>query len=137
MEVSGIESSETIANQWTVTLDEIEIGGDFRECCDLAIITGKANDTEVLSHVAKYISKGAILTLQNGLGNLEILSSIVGTKRAYAGTTTHAVTRLGPGKIDWRHYGEIQLTSNNPFFDVFKKAELNPQKYDDINSTFG
>ena len=28
-EVSGIESSETIANQWTVTLDEIEIGGDF------------------------------------------------------------------------------------------------------------
>ena len=134
LEVSGIESSETIANQWTVTLDEIEIGGDFRECCDLAIITGKANDTEVLSHVAKYISKGAILTLQNGLGNLEILSSIVGTKRAYAGTTTHAVTRLGPGKIDWRHYGEIQLTSNNPFFDVFKKAELNPQKYDDINS---
>ena len=25
LEVSGIESSETITNQWTVTLDEIEI----------------------------------------------------------------------------------------------------------------
>ena len=44
----------------------------------------------------------------------------MGTKRAYAGTTTHAVTRLGPGKIDWRHFGEIQITSNNPFFDIFK-----------------
>ena len=95
LEVSGIESSETIANQWTVTLDEIEIGGDFRECCDLAIITSKANDTEVLSHVAKYISKGAILTLQNGLGNLEILSSIVGTKRAYAGTYNSCSYKIG------------------------------------------
>ena len=134
LEVSGIEPAEITADQWTVTLDEIEIGDNLRQCCDLAIITSKANNTRELSHVAKYISKGAILTLQNGLGNLEILSSIVGAKRSFAGTTTHAVTRLGPGKIDWRHFGEIQLTSNNPFFEVFEKAKLNPKKYDDINS---
>ncbi|DAC15981.1 MAG TPA: hypothetical protein D7H86_00420, partial [Candidatus Poseidoniales archaeon] len=50
LEVSGIESAEITADQWTVTLDEIEIGDNFRQCCDLAIITSKANNTRELSH---------------------------------------------------------------------------------------
>ncbi|MEJ2011076.1 MAG: 2-dehydropantoate 2-reductase [Anaerolineales bacterium] len=42
---------------------------------------------------------GLALTLQNGLGNLEILASAVGQDRAALGVTTCGATLLGPGHV--------------------------------------
>jgi 2-dehydropantoate 2-reductase len=45
----------------------------------------------------------SILTLQNGLGNFEILCDILGSEKVIAGTTSYGATILGPGKV--RHAG--------------------------------
>jgi len=47
--------------------------------------------------------KTVFLTLQNGLGNEEVLSRLVGRKKVLLGVTNHGATLLGPGKI--RHAG--------------------------------
>jgi 2-dehydropantoate 2-reductase len=46
---------------------------------------------------------GIVLTLQNGLGNREILGAAVGPERALAGTTSEGATLLEPGIV--RHAG--------------------------------
>lgn len=40
-----------------------------------------------------------ILTLQNGLGNVEILSNIFGKEKIVAGTTSYGANVLGPGRV--------------------------------------
>lgn len=47
--------------------------------------------------------KTVVLTLQNGLGNAEIIKNALGDNNLLAGTTAHGATVLGPGKI--RHAG--------------------------------
>jgi 2-dehydropantoate 2-reductase len=47
---------------------------------------------------------GVALTLQNGLGNVEILSENLGEERVSLGVTTNGATLLGPGLV--RHGGE-------------------------------
>jgi 2-dehydropantoate 2-reductase len=42
---------------------------------------------------------GVALTLQNGLGNLEILESALGKGRAAMGVTTSGATLVGPGRV--------------------------------------
>lgn len=44
-----------------------------------------------------------VLTLQNGLGNAEVISETAGEVTVIAGTTSHGATVLGPGRI--RHAG--------------------------------
>jgi len=44
-----------------------------------------------------------VLTLQNGLGNLEILRKVLGDKRVLGGVTAEGATLLGPGHV--RHAG--------------------------------
>lgn len=72
---------------------------------DLIIIFVKSYHTE---NAAKNISllvgeNTSILTLQNGLGNFEILSNIFGSEKVIAGTTSYGATMLGPGRV--RHAG--------------------------------
>jgi len=78
-----------------------EIGGTS----DLIIIFVKSYHTE---EAAKNISllvgeNTSILTLQNGLGNFEILSNIFGSEKVIVGTTSYGATMLGPGRV--RHAG--------------------------------
>ena len=42
---------------------------------------------------------GVALTLQNGLGNIEVLEAGIGTKRAALGVTSSGSTLLGPGTV--------------------------------------
>ncbi len=73
---------------------------------DMAIIFTKSGFTEDAAFMAKPVLKpdGLALTLQNGLGNLEIMQKILGKKRCFAGVTSHGGTLLGPGKV--RHAGK-------------------------------
>ena len=52
---------------------------------------------------------GLALTLQNGIGNYEVLTAVVGTERAAAGATTSGATLLGPGHISLGGEGALQL----------------------------
>lgn len=83
---------------------------------DLVIVFGKATQTASLAEAAS----GAIgpdtlvLTLQNGLGNLEVLGSRVAPDRLLAGTTTLGTELLGPGHIRALGSGETVLGPLQP-----------------------
>jgi 2-dehydropantoate 2-reductase len=49
-------------------------------------------------------SNASVITLQNGVGNLEILKQVFGEQRIYGGVTAEGATLLGYGQI--RHAGQ-------------------------------
>ena len=72
---------------------------DDAPAADLAIVLTKAYKTIKAAEVAAKTIKpdGLALTLQNGLGNIEILSEHVGRDRALQGVTMQGATLLGAG----------------------------------------
>ena len=100
LNVSGVWDFQIQPNQWTVSLDESGIHPSLEKSFNQSIITCKAKDTEKLAEIAAQITDGPVLSLQNGLGNHEILSRYVFENSA-VGVTTNAVKRISPGQIDW------------------------------------
>ncbi len=84
---------------------------DDAPAADLAIVLTKAYKTSKASEVAAKTIKpdGLALTLQNGLGNIEILSEHVGRDRALQGVTMQGATLLGPGRIRTSGRGATHL----------------------------
>ncbi len=72
---------------------------------DICLVFVKSPDTpDAAADAARLAGRtGAVLTLQNGLGNADILAGTVGEGRIIAGTTAHGATLTAPGKI--RHAG--------------------------------
>jgi 2-dehydropantoate 2-reductase len=77
---------------------------------DLLILFVKATMTEEAMKKAKSLvgDKTVVMTLQNGLGNIEKIGAVVGKDKVIAGTTGHGSTMLGPGHI--RHAGSGDTT---------------------------
>jgi len=73
---------------------------------DLALIFVKSHSTRWAAEQASTLlaEDGLALTLQNGLGNLEVVAKVVGADRATQGVTAQGATLLGPGRV--RHAGE-------------------------------
>ena len=81
--------------------DPAEIGPP----ADLAIIFVKSPQTTQASRMAAACLKpgGLALSLQNGLGNIEMIEAVLGSGRTIQGVTSHGATLLGPGRV--RHAG--------------------------------
>lgn len=73
---------------------------------DLVMICVKSYKTREAgeSVVSMIGSDSKVLTLQNGIGNIEILEDIFGRERVLGGVTAEGATLLGPGKV--RHAGQ-------------------------------
>jgi 2-dehydropantoate 2-reductase len=70
---------------------------------------------------------GVALTLQNGIGNREILAQNLGAQRVALGVTTLGATLLGPGRIRPAGDGVISLGIHSrlaPLADMLRKAGL-------------
>ena len=82
------------------TSDKSQIGKT-----DLVIIFVKSTQTDNAAKTASELvgSSGLVLTLQNGMGNADIIGEYIDHDRIIAGTTSHGATMLGPGSI--RHAG--------------------------------
>jgi 2-dehydropantoate 2-reductase len=82
------------------TLDHRCVGQTY-----LVILAVKAYDTrEALQGIAPFLKpETTLLTLQNGLGNIEAADEVLGPGRILAGTTSHGANVLAPGHI--RHAG--------------------------------
>ena len=76
---------------------------------ELVLLTVKSYDTSnALEDILPIIDDDTILlSLQNGLGNLEKISSVC--KKAIGGTTSHGITFLEPGRILHAGLGETTL----------------------------
>jgi 2-dehydropantoate 2-reductase len=68
---------------------------------DLLILTVKSFDTETAINKAKHIicDETIVLSIQNGLGNIEKIKKIVDSKNIISGITTHGALFLKPGLI--------------------------------------
>ena len=83
------------------------------ETADLVLICVKAHATAAAIQWAAPVinAQTCVLTLQNGLGNYEILQEHVNPKQVLAGTTSSGATMLGPGSIRVAAIGETILGS--------------------------
>lgn len=99
IKVEGLSGDYTVKVK--VTCDPKEIG-----ISELVIICVKSYDTEEATKAAKPLvgDNTLLLTLQNGLGNIEAISEIVGQEKVIGGVTSHGSTQLGEGQV--RHAGK-------------------------------
>jgi len=97
----SIERPESSAHaSLHATTDPDDIG-----LAELVMVFVKSTQTAAAAETAGKLAgdTGYVLTLQNGMGNADIISEIVDPRRVMAGTTSHGATLLGPGRI--RHAG--------------------------------
>jgi 2-dehydropantoate 2-reductase len=68
---------------------------------DLAVILVDSNATPEAARIAGAVLRpeGFALTLQNGIGNIEALAEILGSRAVLGGTTYNSAARLGPGHV--------------------------------------
>jgi 2-dehydropantoate 2-reductase len=105
---------------------------------DLVIICVKSYDTrEAGQTIHPWLQPDApVLTLQNGVGNIEILRELFGKERVLGGTTAEGATVLHPGKIRHAGQGETIIGGGKAageIVPVFEKADFNIRAVDDIN----
>ena len=136
----GIElNDKTRSVSVNATTDKRQIGKT-----DLAIIFVKSTQTDDAARTASELvgNNGFVLTLQNGMGNADIIGEVIDPGRIIAGTTSHGATMLGPGSI--RHAGTgptvigmwsgIQKTGINKIVGVFNKAGIITEIVDDVRN---
>lgn len=77
-----------------------------KQDADLVILTVKAYDTRQAVEEIAGKCDSPILSLQNGIGNEDIISEIAGRERIIGGITTHGVRYVSPGNIIHTGKGE-------------------------------
>ena len=82
---------------------------------DLVVVSLKTTANDQLQSLIAPLLKDdtAILTLQNGLGNEELLASLFGAQRVLGGNAFVCVTRTGPGELHHQAEGAIRLGEFN------------------------
>jgi 2-dehydropantoate 2-reductase len=91
-----------------VSADPQEIGR-----ADMLIACVKSYDTKNLINYARPIidTKSAVLTLQNGIGNAEMISELLRGQSVFAGITSQGANLLEPGKLRHAGFGETIIGS--------------------------
>ena len=97
--IEGVSGNHTI--KMSATADPKDIGP-----VDLVIICVKSYSTEDASKEIKDMvaENTSVLTLQNGIGNVQILNDYFGEDKVIAGVTNHGSTLLSTGHV--RHAGK-------------------------------
>ena len=103
------------------TTDAAEIGP-----CDFGIVATKAMHTEgAIAATAASFADGSVATVQNGIGNEEVLARHV--ERVIRGTTFPAGKIVAPGHVQWDVKGDTTLgpfePSPAPYVEVERLAE--------------
>jgi 2-dehydropantoate 2-reductase len=109
---SGI-SIEGISGNWQA---QVKVSAEPKEIqdADLIIICVKSYDTKAAIMHAKAIigDKTRVLTLQNGIGNIEIIGEVAGSEKVIGGVTNLGATLLDIGKV--RHAGKGETVIGRP-----------------------
>jgi 2-dehydropantoate 2-reductase len=125
-------------------LTAVRVGAtaDPSECrdSDLLIVAVKSYQTRRAVARARDILKpgGLALTLQNGLGNDELLRGVFGAERAAAGIAVLGANMTAPGVVR-QCGGEIRIQLENhpriaPAADLFRSAGFDVRIADDLRS---
>jgi 2-dehydropantoate 2-reductase len=78
---------------------------------DLALLLVKSHQTARAAQQAAAVLApgGLVLTLQNGLGNRELIAAVVGEARVALGVTTQGAAMVRPGVVRRAGYGQTHL----------------------------
>jgi 2-dehydropantoate 2-reductase len=107
--------------------------------CRLALVLVKSWQTErAAKQLLEILSPdGLALTLQNGVGNLQILTKHLGPERTAQGVTTYGATLLGPGKVRPAGEGLISLQEHPrlpEMIEILRRSGLAVQQVPDLTS---
>ncbi len=105
----------------------------------MAIVLVKTWQTErVARQLASCLAPdGVALTLQNGLGNAEILAAALGTQRVAVGVTTTGAALIEPGYVRYGGSGSIDVRQQEniqPLVVLLRKAGFSVSEHTQVNS---
>ena len=120
---------------------EVQATDDPRTCSGIkhVLVLVKAWQTERVAVQLKecLAEDGLVLTLQNGLGNREVLAQSLELRRVVLGTTTTGATLLGPGLVRAGGEGIISIERHqalDPIEEALKSAKFNVNVVEDAQS---
>lgn len=100
------------------TLDSLNVYNDVQKmpACDVVIVALKTTRNSLLTTLLPPVLKesGAVLMLQNGLGNEEAIAPIVGAAHILGGLCFICSNKVGDGHIHHLDYGAITLGEYAP-----------------------
>ncbi|MCJ7571635.1 MAG: 2-dehydropantoate 2-reductase [Candidatus Thermoplasmatota archaeon] len=108
---------------------------------DLVIISVKSYDTEnAVNEIKKILGKNTyVMSLQNGLDNIEKIKKVVDKKRLFVCITTHGSVFSKPGVIIHTGIGKTKIGSieknifvEHKFVDLFNKSGIKTNVSNDI-----
>jgi len=128
------ENGETLTASVKATDDPSECKGALS-----ALVLVKSWQTEAAGKMlAECLApQGVALTLQNGLGNIEVLEATIGAERAALGVTTTGATLLGPGTVRAGGAGPTYVAPHprlEPLVDLMEKAGFEIHAASDLAS---
>ncbi len=115
----------------------------YQRRADLALIFTKSRATTAAATVAQSLlaDAGLVLTLQNGIGNVELIAAVVGAERVVAGITSQAATLAGPGQICHAGSGPTHIAATPRQADrvqalvaLFNRAGIDTRRAEDVES---
>ena len=136
LSIHSTATGETLVVYPRATKDPEETRGS-----DIFIIFVKSTITElVVKQFSSFTDNNSIvITLQNGLGNEEIIRNIMGKEMVAAGVTSQGATFLGPGEINHAGNGPTHLCMSDkhneklkPFVETLNKAGFEADIEDNI-----
>lgn len=97
----GVTSSSAV----TATTDHSTVTG-----ADVLLVAVKSYDTRsAMADVADFVRDVPVLTLQNGLGNVETISEFVRSEQVLGGTTTNGAYVVEPGHVNHTGWGQTAI----------------------------
>jgi len=116
--------------------------GDRIDRVDYAIICVKAYDTErVARSLRGKFKDGIIVTLQNGVGNMELLEEAFGKERVLGGVTSEGATLIEIGRVRHAGRGETVIGPSDRaerdckrLVQAFQEAGFNARMEEDVLS---
>lgn len=129
----------TGVDEFVVTPTTTTDGQDL--AADLVVVTVKAFDT---AEAARELATGtfdAAISLQNGMGNEDVLAAKLDCP-VLAGVTSHGALLREPGVVEWTGRGEVALGGWEPLesphvgrvASVFEAAGLEPREVEDMRT---
>lgn len=123
LQIEGIWGEHVVRNLGTSTT----IGDVPPEPFDLVLITTKSYDTgEAARQVLPVITgKTLVVSLQNGLGNVDVISDIVGPHRVVGGTLIFGVEHVAEGRVKVTVFGgNVMLGSQGSEIDTSRIVKI-------------
>lgn len=126
IKIEGISGQHQININITANLADVKT-------CELVIVAVKSYHTkEAVERAMSLISENTlVLSMQNGLGNLEEIAKVVGEERVIGGVTSMGATLLGDGHIRYAGVGETVIGKLKT-----QNAKLKTQRLKEVAEVF-